>query len=329
MDKHWNAYCGLSLVHFLAFPEAGSGDGPILQSIAQIAEDDFFWGIEVSRINDPEQRRAVAQLVAQTHLTLDFGAHPMILGGKLNLNSLDSTEREQALSTLEPYLEQAAELGARSFAVLSGRDPGPAERAEATKLLIDSLRRLGERARTYKLNVVLETFDREVDKKALIGPSDEAAAIAATLRHDFADFGLLYDQAHGLLLNEEPLEALTTLKDFLLHVHVGNCVKVPGRTGYGDLHPRFGYPGGENDVAQLAGFIEALFRMGYLGEHSGRPKPGVGFELKPQPGETSTAILANLKRAWSRAWPMVSTRAAAPSGKTQRRRSQVRAGATS
>src|ERR1041384_4925628 len=93
MDKHWDAYCSLSIVHFLAFPECQGGDGPVLETVTQVAEDDFFSAIEITRINDASVRRQVAQLIEQTHLDVDFGVHPMILGGKLNLNSLDSSER--------------------------------------------------------------------------------------------------------------------------------------------------------------------------------------------------------------------------------------------
>ena len=111
MDKHWDAYCGLSIVHFLAFPECGSGEGSILESVERVAQDDFFSAIEVSRINDAGVRRKVAHLIEQTHLKVDFGAHPMILGDKYNLNSLDSSERIKATKALEPYIDQAAEIG--------------------------------------------------------------------------------------------------------------------------------------------------------------------------------------------------------------------------
>jgi sugar phosphate isomerase/epimerase len=306
MEKHWDAYCGLSLVHFLAFPDCQGGDGPILESITQIAQDDFFSAIEITRINDSGVRHQVARLIEQTHLGVDFGVHPMILGGKLNLNSLDSAERTKAKEALKPYVDQAAEIGARRFALLSGPDPGEATRAEATRHLIESLQELCAYARERRLPVVLETFDRKVDKRALIGPADEAVAVAATLRKDFPDFALLYDQAHMILLDETPLQGLGKLKEYLAHVHVGNCVTVPGRPSYGDFHPRFGFPGSVNDVAELAGFVDALFQVGYLSENPPiGSRPGVGFEVRPQAGETSAAILANIKRAWRQAWPAV------------------------
>lgn len=306
MDRHWNSYCALSLVHFLAFPECGSGEGAILETIEEVVLDDFFSAVEISRINNPAIRQKAARLIEQTHCKVDFGVHPIILGDKINLNSLDAYQRNKACQVLVPFLDQAVELGSRRFVLLSGPDPGPADRSDAFKALVESLQYLCERARARQLSVVLETFDRDVDKKALIGPAGEAAMLAVALRKDFEDFGLLYDMGHMVLLNEQPLSALTTLRNYLAHVHVGNCVKVSGRPSYGDFHPRFGFPGSENDVPELAAFIEALFRVGYLAE--GRPlsqRPGVGFEVKPQPGESSAVILANIKRAWRDAWSLL------------------------
>ena len=135
---------------------------------------------------------------------------------------------------IESYLEHAADLNARRFVLLSGLDPGEAKRKEATSALIESLQHICEAAKKYHLQVVLETFDRTVDKRALIGPSNEAAPVASAIRTDFPDFGLLYDQAHMVLLGEKPVAGMHQIKDYLVHVHVGNCVAVPGRASYDD-----------------------------------------------------------------------------------------------
>jgi sugar phosphate isomerase/epimerase len=147
-----------------------------------------------------------------------------------------------------------------------------------------------------------ETFDRTIDKKCLIGPSDYAAEFAKAVRQDFPEFGLMYDLSHQPLLFEEAEPALTLLKDVLVHAHVGNCVVDPDTPGYGDLHPRFGWPGGCNDVAELVDFLRALFKVGYLADGK-EDRPWVGFEVKPQSDdETSEGLLAGTKRVWEEAW---------------------------
>jgi sugar phosphate isomerase/epimerase len=153
--------------------------------------------------------------------------------------------------------------------------------------------------------LTLETFDRDIDKKALIGPSDLASEFAAEVKRDFPDFGLMYDLSHQPLLFEESESALTLLKDHLVHIHVGNCVRQEGAAGYGDLHPRFGYPGAINDVGELVTFLRALFTVGYLREGS-EERPWIGFEVKPQsPAETSEQVIAGTKRVWQEAWSRV------------------------
>jgi sugar phosphate isomerase/epimerase len=303
MDNHWEAYCTLSLVHFMAFPDCQSGSGPVLESVTQIAEDDFFSGIEISWINDVALRAQCAELLRQTNMRVAFGAQSIILSGRLNLNSLDAAQCRHAVETLKPYIMQAAEGGSETFVVLSGPDPGAQQRAEANELLADSIRQLCAYGRQQGVKLALETFDRAVDKKALIGPAHEAAAFSRQIKTDFPDFGILYDMGHMPLLDEAPRPALTMLKPHLVHTHVGNCVRVPGRPAHGDNHPRFGFPDGENDVPQLMEFLRALFEVGYLREHpSNGERPWIGFEVKPQAGETSALILDNIKRAWREAW---------------------------
>jgi hypothetical protein len=68
---------------------------------------------------------------------------------------------------------------------------------------------------------------------------------------------------------------------------------------FGDTHPLFGMPGGDNGVAELRDFLRVLFAIGYL-------RPGAravcGFEIKPPTGVSSETALANMKRTWQRAW---------------------------
>ena len=58
-------------------------------------------------------------------------------------------------------------------------------------------------------------FDRDIDKKCLIGPSEYAAAYAREVRRDYPAFGLMYDLSHQPLLHEQSTTALTLLKDYL------------------------------------------------------------------------------------------------------------------
>ena len=305
MDTHWSAHLTLSVVHFMAYPDTMKGEGPILETVETIAHDEFFTGIEIGWIKDPAVRRQVKAVLASAHLPAAFGAQPALLTQKLDLNSADPSARAAAVASLMGCVDQAAELGISRLATLSGWDPGDAGRAQGKQWLADSLRQVCAYGRGLGVGITLETFDRFVDKKAIIGPAQEAAEFAALMKKDFPDFGLMYDLSHLPLLDEEALPALYAVKDHLVHAHVGNCVKVPGRPAYGDAHPRFGFPGGENDVDQLVDFLRALFAIGYLKKNSEGSKPWVGIEVKPQPGETSEALRACTRRVWIAAWARV------------------------
>ena len=301
MDKHWTNYCTMSIVHFMAYPETIRGDGPMLETVTKIAEDPFFGAVELGWIKDPAVRKQVKNVVETAHIQVGHGAQSAMLIQKLNLNSLDDAERMKAVKQLQDSVDEAAEMGARRVAFLSGTDPGDAQRARGLEALASSVKQAAAYAREKGIALTLETFDCSVDKKCLIGPSPLAAEFCKRIREDFADFGLLYDLSHMPLLSETP-EAVTVLKDYLVHIHIGNAVVTPDTPGYGDQHPRFGWPGGVNDTPQVTDFIRGLFAAGYLKENSAT-RPWIGFEVKPQSAaEPSSLVVANAKRVWQEAW---------------------------
>jgi sugar phosphate isomerase/epimerase len=305
MKEPWEPIVDLSIVHFMIFPETLTGSGPIVETVSRIVNDDFFSMIEVGHINDVEARKQVAEIIATSHVRVAFGAQPTILTRKLDLNSFDEAKRKEALATLKPQIDEAKEIGASRFTVLSGPDPGAEKRADARRFLVDSLLDLCSYGNERGVNITLETFDRTIEKKSLIGPSEEALMVAKSVKEKFHSFGLMYDMGHAPLLDEDPAKSLKLLKEHLVHVHVGNCVKKPGLPAYGDQHPRFGFTGSENDVPQLVHFLRALFDVSYLSPTPKDVSPVVGFELKPVPTENAEAVIANGKRTWRKAWSLL------------------------
>jgi sugar phosphate isomerase/epimerase len=305
MKDSWEPLIDMSIVHFMIFPETMGGSGPIVETVTQIASDDFFSMIEITHINDPEVRRQVADVIKTAHMRVAFGAQAPILSRKLDLNSLEPSKREQAVGAIKSLINEAKEIGAKRLTVLSGPDPGQSKRADATDLLIQSLLELCAYGKEKGISITLETFDRTIEKKSLIGPSPEAHSVSKAVKGKFQDFGLMYDMGHAPLLDENPADALRLLKDHLIHVHVGNCVKVPGHPAYGDKHPRFGLDGGENDVPQLVAFLRALLDVGYIPKSPQEVSPVIGFELKPMPGENPEAVISNGKRTWKKAWDLL------------------------
>ena len=306
MNISWENSLRLSVVPHQMYPDVQPGEQRFIDTVATLAEDDFFSLLELAKIKDPAERKAIRQLADSSHLSITYIAP--LLRQKLDLNSLDESERNKAVNEVKSCIDEAAELGAeRVEGLLSG--PDAPRRNDAMRALVDSLKEICAYGEEKRLGITLETMDRDVEKKCLIGPAREAAALARMVRKDFRNFGILYDMAHGPLLDEDPRSALALLKDYLVHIHVGNCVKVEGNPAFGDKHPRFGVDGGMHDVDDLTRFLKILFDIGYLGKKTrqGEKLPMVGLEVRPLPGESSEAVLAGTKRVWRQAWAQLQT----------------------
>ncbi len=302
MHESLHEYMKVGLVHFMAFPECMGGDGPIIESAKSVLRDPFFEVLEITRIKDVATRRELRALAEQARVELGFGAQPILLGGKLDLNHPDKSERGKALDAVRAGIEEAASMGIRSVAILSG--PVSADYDAAKQWLTESIGALCDYAAPRNIAIVLETFDQvPFGKNCLIGPTRDAIEVSKAIRASHPSFGLLLDLSHLPLLSESSGAALRMAKEHLTHVHIGNCaMDDPAHPAYGDNHPRFGAAGTRNDVKELAEFLRVLIEIGYLKKGERRI---VSFEVKPMAGESSEAVIAGSKRALEAAWRLV------------------------
>src|SRR5665648_672797 len=212
MQESMYKFMKVGLIHFMAYPETMKGDGPILETLQKIAEDDFFTAVEVSWIKDDKVRDKAKKLLEVSHLTVAYGAQPRLLVKKLNLNSSNEAERQEAVNEVKAGVDEAYEIEAKSLAFLSGVDPGGQEREQAIKLLVSSIKEICAYAKSKgDLGITLEIFDQEIDKKCLIGPAKDARRVAAEVRKEFDNFGLMVDLSHLPLLGETPEQAIICL----------------------------------------------------------------------------------------------------------------------
>jgi len=289
------------LVHFMAYPVI-KGEGPIIESLTEVLNDPFFEVLEIAWIKDPAIRAQAKALIESSGVTAMYGAHPRLLTQGLNLNSLDPNTRERAVAEMRTGIDEALELGISDFALLSGPYPGAQDEAAAMDALTTSLGEVCRYAADHGVAVSLEVFDRSIDKKCLIGPAPSARAIAERVKTDHQNFGLIVDLSHIPLLEESPAEALRPVREHIDHIHIGNAYMAdPNDPAYGDLHPRFGYPGSVNDVPELVAFLRELFNIGYL-KSEGTHRSTISFELKPVGDESPRTVIANGQRKLVEAW---------------------------
>ena len=305
MNEPWRQHMQVGLVHFMAYPNLPT-EADLLASIEALCRDDFFDVLELKPTNSATHAKIKA-LTDQAGVRVGIAAQPLLLGGKLSLNDPEEAGRRAAIDTVKRSIDAAYEFDSPLCAVLSGPDPGEAQREAGLELLAQSLveccRYAQGQAHDFVVWVTLETFDHTIDKRCLVGPSKLARALGERVRSEVDNFGLTIDLSHLPLLGESPSECLEEVIEYLIHVHAGNCaMQDPSHAAYGDLHPRFGLPGTENDVPQLKEFLESLVYSGYFKAPVPTEKPVFSFEVKPLSGECSELILAGTKRTFRRAW---------------------------
>jgi sugar phosphate isomerase/epimerase len=286
MEDPLAAYGLVGIVHPMAFPEVAGGEGPM---------------------KDRKVRAQAAHLLATAGMEVIFSAQGPLMQQGLSLCDPNQAGRQKAVDACRGMMDEAYQMGAAIFVVVSGRDPGEGARGAATKGLIDSVKQLcadaQEKAGERMLAISLENCDREVDKKCLLGPTREAAQVAQAIRGEYSNFGLTIDLSHQPLLRESVDEMVLAAVDHLIHVHVGNCVVGDSSDpAYGDRSPRFGLPGSAIGVEELKRFLEALIYGGYFRRNTPTTMPVVSFEVRPLENENSDLVIANAKRALAQAW---------------------------
>jgi sugar phosphate isomerase/epimerase len=299
------------VIHPLIYLECRGGEGPILETLPTIINDSEFGAIEIAPIKNPEVRQKAKALLAQSQLQVVYLPILPVLLERLEPGSLDENQRHAAILRLRALIDEAIDFGCGMAMVQGPLDPGPAQREAVTARLADDLRGLCDyaaaRSRDRLLYLTFENFDRDIEKKRLIGPTAEAVRLATAV--DRPNFGLTIDLSHLPLLGESSADALRMAAPHLIHAHIGNCViDHPSSPLYGDFHPRFGHPLGRNDLPEVVEFVRQLDAVEYWSQARARlgRTPILSMELRPVPGEDDPlAVLANGKRTFGRAWAQV------------------------
>ena len=294
MKESIHKYFKVGTIQWMSFPNSAP-----LDSLLAIARDDYFDAVELTGYGaDRDKAKAILD---QSHLTVCFGAHPIELKNKLNPNALDETERQKAEDVLKQTIDEAEYLGSKGVTFLAGHwQEDTKEQAYAQ--LLKTTRALCSYAAEKNMMVEMEVFDFDMDKAALIGPAPLAARFAADMRTTHNNFGLVVDLSHFPTTYETSRFVIRTLRPYISHFHFGNAVVKPGCDGYGDLHPRMGYPNSANDVAEMLDFLRVLKDEGFFDAEN----PYVlSAEVTLRPSEDEGIVLANTKRVLNRAWALL------------------------
>jgi sugar phosphate isomerase/epimerase len=295
------SHARIGVVLGTSFPSISSRPSAVEEAATLVASDPYFTAVELGSIPDTSLRDRVLAICRSSHLSISFAGGPTIFSRNLSLNDRDPRARHEAIVAMKACIDEAQYLDSERFTVVSGLDCGPEYREKEIDLLVESLLELcAYTAASEGPPIDLETFDRDVERRRLVGPTSSAVGIARRVKSQYPSFGILLDISHVPLLDESLQGAIELAKEVLVHVHLGNCVKRdPSHPAFGDSHPPFGVPWGENGIPELALTLEALLKCGFL--RRGRQE-FVSFEVKPPAGESPLLVIAGSKRCLESAW---------------------------
>lgn len=288
----------LSLVYPQAFPF--SREENLVTDLTRLA--DFFPldSIEISTISNLSIRKDAKSILQNSFEEVIFLAGLPAFRKLAYLNA-SGAERIKAVEYTKTLLEEANELGANAFLVVSGPDVTSSHRQESMLNLRNSLIELltFSKENFPQIKIRLEHTDRDVHRRQLIGPTLDSLRLINQIENEGLKLELNLDMSHILQLGEEIETTLGLAKDYCSHFHFSNCVlKDRLHPLYGDLHVPFDYPNSEVSFENLVQTLQYLSGFGYLeASHS----TTLGLEVVPladnDPWRTLEATIDVFNRA--------------------------------
>ncbi len=73
MDQSMRKYMRVGIILHVAYRGLAGGEGPILECLEKVVQDEYFEAVEVAKMNDPDVRRKAAALICQAHMDAAYG----------------------------------------------------------------------------------------------------------------------------------------------------------------------------------------------------------------------------------------------------------------
>jgi sugar phosphate isomerase/epimerase len=266
--------------------------------------------IEAVWPQDGAERAPLRQLLSDAGVLCVHAAGGQMRRQSIDPHSEDPEERTRGMQRLKLMVEAASDMGARMIVLCSGPDPAPERRDSAKTQLVAALQELCLHAQDLRsedpLWISFEHFDRHLDQKRLLGPTQETVEVIRRVRRHSPNIGILADLSHIVQLGEPIDEAIDTIGDLLIHAHVANCGIDPNYPDvFGDSHCRFGDPGSAVTLSEVTVFLAALERNGYSRRVLPTGHALISVEMKTPPEGDPGMSIANGLRMLAQAAAMV------------------------
>lgn len=295
-------YCNLGLVFGMAVPNYHS-----FNHLSQVLRDPFFSAIEIRDFWSYSQKEQIElqRMLGISLMEITYETQPLLLyNPEYNLNSPDTEVRNKTINRLKKEINAAALLRAKNVVMTSGKYIDGISEETQLSYLVNSLIQLTSYAKEKGVRLLIEPFDRDLDKKMLVGSLPITLQLIKQVYTHDSSFGILLDCGRFPFFNESRQEIVRTLGKYIMQVHIGNCVLEDSENpAYGDKHPRFGIINGMVNETDIALFLKDLYDVGFLKKGGDKV---ISLEARPVEGEEPELIIANLKRAFIKAWNIFS-----------------------
>lgn len=213
-----------------------SDEARMLEVLRRAVELDFYRGVELGTFFGRYNRMYVRGILEENGLSGTTFATPYIKDRKLSLSDLDAARRGEAVGLARQLAAYAADCGYTNFGIPSGDDPGDEKRAEAKKVLTDSMAELAGYCGTLGLNLTLEPLDRYAYKKQLIGPMKESMLWFAPIHEACPNAYIHWDSAHEALGKTDLMQSIELASPYIAQFHLCNAILDTDHPCFGDLH---------------------------------------------------------------------------------------------
>ena len=278
----------LGVNHMFLYPESITSESAHKETLKELSETELVDALDCWLWRGHAAREE-AKILLNSGKIINYNIGDRYGEAASNPASPDKRERDEAFSRFMREIEYALSLNSKKIVFGSGKDY-PTDRYSAKERFFEFVMKLCESI-PNDVTLCFEPTDRDIDKYFLYGPIDETIELARRVRSEgFNNFGILLDMCHVPLMHETLESALSKSSEYLVHVHLGNCViKNKASLFYGDKHPAWNYPDGEYSACDGARFVKMLKASGYMDKENST----VSFEMRPF--ENASAI-DSLKR---------------------------------
>ncbi len=228
----------------------------IASKLNYVIDDGFYSVIEIWDSYDIDVWNIISKNV--DCIDFDISLSPFMYDCGLDIISQNIYDRRKAKEHIFERLKFMEYIGINNVSISSPRILDyRVSRQEQVKILLGVMSEICEYACTLNIDVSFEPFDVSVDKKRLLGKSEDVLQFIKAIDPIANNLFITWDLAHFCLESEDYQSSFRILKSYIKRIHLSNYSLDQTKWYFGDKHIPFdGY--GAIDQSELVSIITMI-----------------------------------------------------------------------